>query len=118
MGSHSHQDAVRSARKALANVEMIFDIAETFKVLGDQTRLKIVLALTKHELCVLDIASVLGISDSAVSHQLRLLKSLRLVKQRKEGGTCIDCLPQSTGSCTYVHYILIPRISGNCSHPS
>ena len=85
MTSHNHNEAIRSARKGLASEETIFGMAETFKVLGDQTRLKIVLALSKQELCVLDISSVLGISESAISHQLRLLKSLRLVKQRKEG---------------------------------
>jgi ArsR family transcriptional regulator, lead/cadmium/zinc/bismuth-responsive transcriptional repressor len=85
MTSHSHSEAIRTARKGLAKDETIFGMAETFKVLGDQTRLKIVLALSKQELCVLDISSVLGISESAISHQLRLLKSLRLVKQRKEG---------------------------------
>jgi ArsR family transcriptional regulator, lead/cadmium/zinc/bismuth-responsive transcriptional repressor len=85
MTSHNHNEAIRSAKKGLASEEIIFGMAETFKVLGDQTRLKIVLALSKQELCVLDIATVLGISESAISHQLRLLKSLRLVKQRKEG---------------------------------
>ena len=85
MTSHSHQAAIRLARKGLADEQTIVEMAETFKVLGDQTRLKIVLGLSKHELCVLDIASVVGMSESAVSHQLRLLKSLRLVKQRKDG---------------------------------
>ncbi len=85
MTSHNHSEAIRSARKGLASEGTISDMAETFKVLGDQTRLKIVLTLSKQELCVLDISSVLGISESAISHQLRLLKSLRLVKQRKDG---------------------------------
>ncbi len=65
-------------------------MAETFKVLGDQTRLKIVLALSKQELCVLDISAAVGMSESAVSHQLRLLKTLRLVKQRKDGKMVFD----------------------------
>ena len=85
MTSHSHQEAIRSAKKGLASDESILGMAEIFKVLGDQTRLKIVLALSKQELCVLDIATVLGMSESAISHQLRLLKTLRLVKQRKDG---------------------------------
>lgn len=85
MTSHSHQEAIRSAKKRLASDESIFGMAEIFKILGDQTRLKIVLALSKQELCVLDIATVLGMSESAISHQLRLLKTLRLVRQRKEG---------------------------------
>jgi DNA-binding transcriptional ArsR family regulator len=85
MVSHNHQAAIRSAKKGLAGEQTIVEMAETFKVLGDQTRLKIVLTLSKQELCVLDIATVVGMSESAVSHQLRLLKSLRLVKQRKDG---------------------------------
>jgi ArsR family transcriptional regulator, lead/cadmium/zinc/bismuth-responsive transcriptional repressor len=85
MTGHNHQDAIRTARKGLASEETIIEMAETFKVLGDHTRLKIVLALSKQELCVLDIATVVGMSESAVSHQLRLLKNLRLVKQRKDG---------------------------------
>ncbi len=85
MTKHNHQEAIRSAKKGLATEETVFGMAETFKVLGDQTRLKIVLALSKQELCVLDLATVLATSESAISHQLRLLKTLRLVKQRKEG---------------------------------
>ena len=82
---HSHQQAVRSARKVLGNHEQIVSLSETFKVLSDPTRLKVVLALAKEELCVFDIAELLGVTESAVSHQLRLLKTLRLVKYRKEG---------------------------------
>lgn len=85
MAKHNHQAAIRSARRALTDGPTISAMAETFKILGDPTRLKIVLALTKEELCVLDIAELLGMSESAISHQLRLLKTLRLVKQRKDG---------------------------------
>ncbi len=85
MAAHNHQNAIRSAKRALAGETAIETLAETFKILGDQTRLKIVLALSKQELCVLDIAAVLGITGSAISHQLRLLKTLRIVRQRKEG---------------------------------
>jgi ArsR family transcriptional regulator, lead/cadmium/zinc/bismuth-responsive transcriptional repressor len=85
MTNHNHQTAIRAAKKRLVGEQTISEMAETFKVLGDQTRLKIVLTLSKQELCVLDIATVVGMSESAVSHQLRLLKSLRLVKQRKDG---------------------------------
>jgi ArsR family transcriptional regulator len=85
LGPHNHQLAIRSARKALADEPTIIAITETFRILGDPTRLKIVLALAKEELCVLDIAEALGMTESAISHQLRLLKALRLVKQRKEG---------------------------------
>ncbi|MCU0453649.1 MAG: metalloregulator ArsR/SmtB family transcription factor [Bacteroidetes bacterium] len=67
-------------------------MAETFKVLGDPNRLRIVIALTQTELCTLDIARTLGMSESAVSHQLRLLKALRLVRQRKEGKLVLSSL--------------------------
>lgn len=82
---HNHQTQIRSALKAVSNGDRIVDMSETFRVLGDPTRLKIVIALAKEELCTFDIANILGVTDSAVSHQLRLLKTLRLVKQRKEG---------------------------------
>ena len=82
---HSHQKAIRTAREAMVDPEMLLGLSETFKVLGDPSRLKIVLALLRSELCVLDIAAILGISESGVSHQMRLLKTLRLVKHRKEG---------------------------------
>ena len=83
--THSHAAAIRTARKSIASPSMVVGLAETFKVLSDPTRLKIVLALLRTELCVLDIAALMGISESAVSHQMRLLKTLRLVRYRKEG---------------------------------
>lgn len=76
---------IRSARKAIRDEETVLRLSETFKVLSDPTRLKIVLALAKEELCVYDIAELLGVTESAVSHQLRMLKTLRLVKIRKDG---------------------------------
>lgn len=76
---------VKSARKALLNPETITSLSEIFKVLGDPTRLKIVLAVAHAELCVQDLASLLSISESAISHQMRVLKTLRLVKQRRDG---------------------------------
>ncbi|MBO4751085.1 MAG: winged helix-turn-helix transcriptional regulator [Lachnospiraceae bacterium] len=67
--------------------EEMQDLAEFFKVFGDSTRLKILLALLCKEMCVLDIASLLGVTQSAVSHQLRILKQMDLVKNRREGKT-------------------------------
>ncbi|MBU1423739.1 MAG: metalloregulator ArsR/SmtB family transcription factor, partial [Bacteroidetes bacterium] len=78
-----HMDRVKSAQGAIKNEKNISRISETFKVLGDPTRLKLVMALGKEELCVCDIAALLNLSESAISHQLRLLKSLRIVKYRK-----------------------------------
>lgn len=83
--AHNHQETIRSARKALLKDETILGLTETFKVLSDPTRLRIVLALSREEMCVLDIAGLLGVTESAISHQLRMLKTLRLVKHRKEG---------------------------------
>ena len=82
---HSHRPLIAAARRDLPEEPLILGIAETFKVLGDPTRLRIVTALSHRELCTFDLAGALGISESAVSHQLRLLKTLRLVRQRKEG---------------------------------
>jgi len=64
---------------------IISRLADTFKNLGDYTRLKILLSLAEAELCVCDLSALIGVSVSAISHQLRLLKNLRLVKYRKEG---------------------------------
>lgn len=80
-----HKDRVASARKALHDAQTTLGMSETFKVLGDPTRLNIVLALGREELCVCDVAALLGMTESAISHQLRLLKNLRLVKCRKNG---------------------------------
>jgi ArsR family transcriptional regulator len=84
-GSFVHRSVVHAARKAIHAPETLLGVSETFKVLGDQTRLKICLALARHELCVSDIAAMLEISESAVSHQMRLMKTMRLVTYRKEG---------------------------------
>ena len=74
-----------AARKALRGHDTLLGLSETFKVLGDPTRLKICLALSHRELCVGDIAALLGLTESAVSHQLRIMKTMRLVKYRRDG---------------------------------
>ena len=66
---------------------MLYDLAELFKIFGDSTRIKLLYALYESELCVCDLADVLGLTQSAVSHQLRLLKSSKLVCHRREGKT-------------------------------
>ncbi|MBM2844969.1 MAG: putative transcriptional regulator [Bacteroidetes bacterium] len=80
-----HRENATAARKAIYDEDTLLGLSETFKVLGDVTRLKICLALSRSELCVGDIAGLLLLSDSAVSHQLRTMKTMRLVKYRKEG---------------------------------
>lgn len=69
--------------------EEMQDLAEFFKVFGDSTRLKILLALLCREMCVYDIATLLGMTQSAISHQLRILKQMDLVKNRREGKTIL-----------------------------
>ena len=78
-------EKVEAVKNELPSTQEIADLSEIFKVLGDPTRLKIVLALAKEELCVCDLATLVNLSVSAISHQLRLLRNLRLVKYRKSG---------------------------------
>lgn len=80
-----HAKEVAQAQKDNLPEETIQRLAETFKALGDPTRIKIINALQKRELCVCDLTAVLNMGQSAVSHQLRVLRNLRLVKFRKEG---------------------------------
>lgn len=82
-----HQDKLEQLRSQLPPDEELYDLAELFKLFGDSTRVKILYALAESELCVCDLAAFIGVSQSAVSHQLRLLKSGKLVKFRREGKT-------------------------------
>ncbi|MFQ5583227.1 MAG: ArsR/SmtB family transcription factor [Calditrichia bacterium] len=85
--SHSaiDEEKVNLVKNLLPESGEISALAETFKVLGDSTRLRIILALAKEELCVCDLATLIGVTVSAISHQLRLLRGMRLVKFHKEG---------------------------------
>jgi ArsR family transcriptional regulator len=76
---------VNAVRESLPAADVIAELSDIFKVLGDPTRLRIVSALGVAELCVCDLANLLGSSISAISHQLRVLRNLKLVKHRKEG---------------------------------
>lgn len=80
-----HPDAVRAAREALLPPAEAHDLAAIFGILADPTRLRLVAALAGRELCVCDLANVLGLRQSTVSHQLRLLRAARVVRFRKEG---------------------------------
>lgn len=80
-----HEDIVNEVKGGMPEEEMLYDLAELFKVFGDTTRVKILYALFANEMCVCDIANLLGMTHSAISHQLRVLKQARLVKFRKEG---------------------------------
>ena len=84
---HVHEEIVKRVTKAMPDEDQLMDLADFFKVFADSTRIKILYVLSQAEMCVCDIAALLGITQSAISHQLRLLKSMRLVKSRREGKT-------------------------------
>jgi ArsR family transcriptional regulator len=77
--------SVKAIKKAMIRRDTADRLSETFKVLGDRSRIRIIYALSKKELCVCDISATLGMSQSAVSHQLRILRNLKLVKYEKRG---------------------------------
>ena len=79
----------------LPDDEILYDLADLFKIFGDSTRLKILYVLFESEMCVNDIANLLGMTQSAISHQLRALKQSKLVKYRREGKTVFYSLSDS-----------------------
>ena len=83
----AHEDVVKKVLEEQPADEYLYDLAELFKVFGDSTRIKILYVLFEAEMCVNDIAQLLNISTSAISHQLRILKQAQLVKFRREGKT-------------------------------
>lgn len=80
-----HPQIIREARAGMLAETTVIRLAETFKILGDPTRVKILDVLAKREMCVCDLAKTLHMGQSAVSHQLRILRGARLVKYRKDG---------------------------------
>jgi DNA-binding transcriptional ArsR family regulator len=85
--SFIHESVVAEVRAKMPNEEMLLDLADLFKMFGDSTRVKIISALLNTEMCVCDIAALLGMSKSAISHQLRSLRQTKLVKFRRDGKT-------------------------------
>lgn len=80
-----HEDIVKKVRSELPNEDTLYDLTELFRIFGDSTRIRILYVLSASEMCVCDIAALLGMTQSAISHQLRALKNARLVKSRREG---------------------------------
>ena len=80
-----HEDVVNKIRNNMPDDDLLFDVSDFFKILGDSTRLRILWALDNAEMCVCDIANLLNMTKSSISHQLKILKEDRLVKNRKEG---------------------------------
>lgn len=92
---HVHDDAVRKVRALMPDEEKLAALSELYKIFGDVTRIRILASLHESEMCVCDIAEALGMSVSAISHQLRLLKQAKLVRSRREGKTVYYALSDS-----------------------
>lgn len=80
-----HESVVKKVAENIADEDLLYDVAELFKIFGDSTRIRILSALLQDELCVCDIGSLLNMTKSAVSHQLRILRQAKLVKNRRSG---------------------------------
>lgn len=84
---HAHEDIIAQVNSTMPDDEILLDLAELFKVFGDSTRIKILYVLFESEMCVCDIAQLLNMTQSAISHHLRTLKQSKLVTYRREGKT-------------------------------
>ena len=82
---HAHEDIVERVRREMPGEDTLYGLTELFRIFGDSTRVRILYVLFEAEMCVCDIAQLLGMTQSAISHQLRALKNTRLVKSRREG---------------------------------
>ena len=85
--AHNHEEILKKVKGELPEDELICDLADLFKVFGDTTRMKILYSLFESEMCVCAIAELLGMTQSAISHQLKVLKNANLVANRREGKT-------------------------------
>ena len=84
---HVHEDIVNRVSQEMPDEDSLFDLSELFKVFGDSTRIRILYCLFESEMCVCDIATLLNMTQSAISHQLSVLKKSKLVKSRRSGKT-------------------------------
>lgn len=89
---HAHGELVQRVKEGMPEEDLLYDLADLYKVFGDSTRIKILYVLFEAELCVCDIAALLKMTTSAISHQLRILKEAKLVKYRREGKTVFYAL--------------------------
>ena len=92
---HVHDEIVRKVEGVMPDEQQLLDLSEFFKVFGDSTRIKILYVLSQSEMCVCDIATLLQMGQSAISHQLRVLKQMRLVSFRRDGKTVFYRLADS-----------------------
>ena len=84
---HAHDEIVEKVQKEMPSEDTLYDLTELFRIFGDSTRIRILYVLFEAEMCVCDIAALLGMTQSAISHQLRALKNARLVTSRRDGKT-------------------------------
>ena len=89
---HAHDEIIEKVRAEMPDEDLLYDLAELYKVFGDSTRIKILYVLFEAEMCVCDIAKLLNMTQSAISHQLSVLKKNSLVSSRREGKTVIYAL--------------------------
>ena len=89
---HVHEDVVEQVRQRMPGEDALYDLTELFRIFGDSTRVRILYVLLESEMCVCDLAMLLGMTQSAISHQLRALKNARLVRARREGKTVFYAL--------------------------
>lgn len=84
---HAHDEIVERVQNEMPGEDTLYDLTELFRIFGDSTRIRILYVLFEAEMCVCDIAALLGMTQSAISHQLKALKNARLVKSRRDGKT-------------------------------
>ena len=89
---YAHDEIVEKVQKEMPSEDTLYDLTELFRIFGDSTRIRILYVLFEAEMCVCDIAALLGMTQSAISHQLKALKNARLVKSRREGKTVFYAL--------------------------
>ena len=94
-GTELHEDLIQKVTEHMPEEEELYDLAELFKVFGDSTRIRILYVLFEAEVCVCDIAEALHMTQPAISHQLRILKQAKLVKNRREGKSVYYSLADS-----------------------
>lgn len=98
-----HQDIIEKVSKVMPDEAVLYDAAELLKVFGDSTRIRIIFVLCQSEMCVCDIAGLLGMTQSAISHQLRVLKQARLVASRRDGKAIFYSLADSHVKTIFYH---------------
>ena len=90
-----HKDVIEEIQSHMPEENILRELADFYKVFGDATRIRILYVLLQHEVCVCDLAEILGMTQSAISHQLRVLKQMKLVKNRRDGKTIYYSLAEN-----------------------